>query len=219
MIFLIICLVVACVAWTVTQERVFEEPRNYCAEKSESCKKWWQRKLFYIPTCHYCFSHYVAALVLLITGYRLPAFSGIVGFVVTFFVVVLSANVVITFYSLLRQLLKKYTLNGQITESRMEKPKVTPEIPKPYRPLIRPYPPTNTGKLLIKPMSNAVTEVHEGHSSHLLRSEMVDVLVKEDSWGVTRVEVRIAHGVRHTITNKFINGFDMKLEAEVDAEE
>ena len=28
----------ACIAWTVTHEEVFSEPRQYCMKKSESCR-------------------------------------------------------------------------------------------------------------------------------------------------------------------------------------
>ena len=64
--------VVACVAWTVTHEKVFEEVHDWCARQSENrAKPWWLRKWFYLFTCEYCFSHYVSAAVVLGTGYHL----------------------------------------------------------------------------------------------------------------------------------------------------
>ncbi len=50
---------IACIAWTVTHEEVFKEPREYCVKKSKSCQRLLQRKFFYLFTCEYCFSHYV----------------------------------------------------------------------------------------------------------------------------------------------------------------
>jgi hypothetical protein len=35
---IILSIVVASIAWTVTQEEIFREPREYCAEKSKNCK-------------------------------------------------------------------------------------------------------------------------------------------------------------------------------------
>src|SRR5689334_5541708 len=62
---------IACVAWTVTHEEVFKEPREWCVRQSERAPRLYQRKFFYLFTCEYCFSHYVAACAVLLTGYRL----------------------------------------------------------------------------------------------------------------------------------------------------
>ena len=72
--------VVACVAWTVTHEKVLEEARTWCQRQSESrARPWWVRKFFYLFTCEYCFSHYVSAAVVLVTGYYLllPGWRGL----------------------------------------------------------------------------------------------------------------------------------------------
>lgn len=64
--------VVACFAWTVTHEKVFEEPREWCQRQSENrARPWWVRKWFYLFTCEYCFSHYVSAAIVLATGFHL----------------------------------------------------------------------------------------------------------------------------------------------------
>jgi len=62
---------VACVAWTVTHEEIFREPRDYCIRRSTDDPRLLVRKLFYLGTCEYCFSHYVALVAVLGTGYRL----------------------------------------------------------------------------------------------------------------------------------------------------
>ena len=58
---LILAVPTASVAWTVTHEEVFREPREYCLQRSRKCRRLIERKFFYLFTCEYCFSHYVAA--------------------------------------------------------------------------------------------------------------------------------------------------------------
>ncbi len=62
---------VACVAWTVTHEELFREPREYALERSTGDPRILVRKFFYLLTCEYCFSHYVALAAVLTTGFRL----------------------------------------------------------------------------------------------------------------------------------------------------
>lgn len=62
---------VACVAWTVTHEEVFKELHQWCVRKSDRCTRLYQRKFFYLFTCEYCFSHYVAGAAVLMTDFRL----------------------------------------------------------------------------------------------------------------------------------------------------
>src|ERR671920_1296833 len=85
---------VACVAWTVTHEEVFREPREFCVEKSRQCRRWYQRKFFYLFTCEYCFSHYVTLLFLVLTRFRL-LLDDWRGHVLAFFAGVWVANVYI----------------------------------------------------------------------------------------------------------------------------
>jgi hypothetical protein len=67
----VLAAVVACLSWTVTHEQVLEEPREWCARRSERAERWYVRKWFYLFTCEYCFSHYVSAAVVAGTGFRL----------------------------------------------------------------------------------------------------------------------------------------------------
>ena len=78
---------VACVAWTVTHEEVLRESRQYCQEESSRARSLARRKFFYLFTCEYCFSHYVAAAILIITRYRL-LFPDWRGYLVAFFTLV-----------------------------------------------------------------------------------------------------------------------------------
>ena len=91
--------VVACLAWTVTHEAVFEEVRGWFARQSENrARPWWVRKWFYLFTCEYCFSHYVTALALLITNYKL-LFDDWRGYLMAFFALPFVANVYIGLYA------------------------------------------------------------------------------------------------------------------------
>ena len=92
---------VACVAWTVTHEEVFREPREYCRYCSQSCRSLAARKFFYLFTCEYCFSHYVTALFLILTRYRL-LFDDWRGYLLSFFALVFVANIYMSLYSRLR---------------------------------------------------------------------------------------------------------------------
>lgn len=92
---------VSCVAWTVTHEDVFREPRNYCKQCSRSCRWIWQRKFFYLFTCEYCFSHYIAIVFIALTGFRL-LLDNWFGYVIGFFALVWVANLYMSFYGQLR---------------------------------------------------------------------------------------------------------------------
>ena len=102
----ILSIVVACIAWTVTKEEVFKEPREFCIDKATSCRKLYQRKFFYLFTCEYCFSHYVTFFVLIITRHQL-LYSDWRGSVLSFFCIVWIANVYMSLYNLIRIDLKK----------------------------------------------------------------------------------------------------------------
>lgn len=97
---------VACVAWTVTHEQVFEEFHEWCVARSESARTWWARKFFYLFTCEYCFSHYVAALAIAVTGFRLLQ-ADWTGIVIAWFSLVWIANVYMSLYVRLRLDIKR----------------------------------------------------------------------------------------------------------------
>src|SRR5438309_7628266 len=97
----ILSIPVSCVAWTVTHEEIFREPRDFCAEKSKTCQNLLQRKFFYLFTCEYCFSHYVTAGFLFITRYKL-LFDDWRGYLLSLFAVVFVANAYMSLYSRLR---------------------------------------------------------------------------------------------------------------------
>lgn len=92
---------IACIAWTVTHEEVLRESRQYCQEESARARSLARRKFFYLFTCEYCFSHYVAAAILIVTRYRL-LFADWRGYLVAFFALVWIANQYMSIYNRLR---------------------------------------------------------------------------------------------------------------------
>jgi hypothetical protein len=98
---LLLAIPVACVAWTVTHEEVFREPREFCKRKSEQARAIPKRKFFYLFTCEYCFSHYVAALALWIFHFEL-VFAGWRGYLIAWFALVWIANVYMSLFNRLR---------------------------------------------------------------------------------------------------------------------
>lgn len=111
----ILAIPIACVSWTVTHEEVFREPRDYCVNRSKSCRRWYERKFFYLFTCEYCFSHYVTAAFLLITRFKL-LFDGWRGYLLALFALVWIANQYISIYNRLRLDIKSEKLESEIKE-------------------------------------------------------------------------------------------------------
>lgn len=98
---LILSIPVACVAWTVTHEEVFRESRDYCQEQSRTARNLSRRKFFYLFTCEYCFSHYVAGFFLIVTRFKLllPDWRG---YLIAWFALVWIANQYMSIYNHLR---------------------------------------------------------------------------------------------------------------------
>lgn len=110
---------VACIAWTVTHEEVFREPREYCKRRSQNCRRWYERKFFYLFTCEYCFSHYIAVIFLFITRYKL-LFDGWRGYLIAWLALVWIANQYMSIYDRLRLDIKSERLEGEIKEEVAE---------------------------------------------------------------------------------------------------
>ena len=115
----VLAIPVACVAWTVTHEEIFAELREICAKKSERCKRLLQRKFFYLFTCEYCFSHYVAAAVVGLADFRLllPDWRGLV---LAWFSVVWVANVYMSLFGRLRLDIKRERVETEAVEKAVE---------------------------------------------------------------------------------------------------
>ena len=115
----ILAIPIACIAWTVTHEEIFREPREWCERKQHAARSAWTRKLYYVFTCEYCFSHWVTAMVLVVTGYRL-LYADWRGFAVALFSLVWIANVYMGIYGRIRLDLKHERLEIATQEAVLE---------------------------------------------------------------------------------------------------
>lgn len=110
---------IACVAWTVTHEEVFKEPREYCSNRCKTGKTILERKFFYLFTCEYCFSHYVTAFFLFLTGYQL-LINDWRGYLIAWFSLVWIANIYMSLFGLIRQDIKFEKAEIEIMEEKIE---------------------------------------------------------------------------------------------------
>lgn len=115
----LLALPVACIAWTVTHEEIFREPRDYCEKKSKNCKSLLERKFFYLFTCEYCFSHYISLFFILITRYTL-LYAGWRGYIIAFFALVWIANIYMSIFGLVRVGLKKEKAVANLQEEKLK---------------------------------------------------------------------------------------------------
>ena len=127
---LLLSIPVACVSWTVTHEEIFREPRDFCQRQSESAKLALVRKFYYLFTCEYCFSHYVALIALWLTGWRflLPDWRGVV---LGWLAVVWVANQYMSLHARLRVDIKSERLEAELLEEQLsENPSPGSEAPR-----------------------------------------------------------------------------------------
>jgi len=119
---LLLAIPVACVAWTVTHEEVFREPREYCVEQTKRAATLPRRKFFYLFTCEYCFSHYISAIFLAITRFHM-LYQGWRGYLVALFALVWVANQYMSIYNRLRLDIKHENLEikAQETDVKLHK--------------------------------------------------------------------------------------------------
>ena len=113
---------IACVSWTVTHEEVFREPREWCKQRSENCRKLPVRKFFYLFTCEYCFSHYVALFFVAITQLQL-LYPGWRGYLIAWFALVWVANVYMSFFNHLRLDIKHENVEIAVDQTKIDEPR------------------------------------------------------------------------------------------------
>ena len=115
----VLAIPIACIAWTVTHEEVFREPREYFVKRSETSKSIVVRKFFYLFTCEYCFSHYVTIFILILTKFTLlvPDWRG---YILSGFALVWVANIYMSLYAFLRIDIKKERIITKKEEKKIE---------------------------------------------------------------------------------------------------
>jgi hypothetical protein len=111
---------IAAVAWTVTHEEIFREPRTFCARQTEDSPWYVCRKFFYIFTCEYCFSHYVTVFFLIITRYKL-LYDDWRGYLIAGFALVWIANQYMSIYAHLRLDIRKDRIEIKHVEKQVQK--------------------------------------------------------------------------------------------------
>ena len=103
---LLIAIPVASISWTITHEEILREPREFCARCSRQSPRLVVRKFFYLFTCEYCFSHWVALLFLCITRFKL-IFPDWRGYMLGLFALVWIANQYMSIFDRLRLDIKR----------------------------------------------------------------------------------------------------------------
>jgi hypothetical protein len=122
----VLAIPIACVAWTVTHEEIFREPREYCEEKSASAPSLLRRKFFYVWTCEYCFSHYVTIVFLFITRYKL-LFDDWRGYFLAFFALPFISNLYMGLYAQTKLEAKKDRYEARVIKNKAEITRVEAE--------------------------------------------------------------------------------------------
>jgi hypothetical protein len=110
---------IASIAWTVTHEEVFREPREYCVRQSTNSRSMVCRKFFYLFTCEYCFSHWVTAFFLIVTRYKL-LYPDWRGYLVSLFALVYISNFYIGIFGHVKLEVRKNRAEIKAIEAEVE---------------------------------------------------------------------------------------------------
>jgi hypothetical protein len=115
---LLLAMPVATATWTVTHEEIFREAREYCGDQSRDATSVVRRKFFYVFTCEYCLSHYVAAAFVALTGFQLLLHDWR-GYLLAFLATVGVANVYMSHFGRLRIGIKAERLEVAVKEQEV----------------------------------------------------------------------------------------------------
>lgn len=101
--FVLAVLSICTLSWTITQEEIFKEFREWCSKQRTASSSALIQKILYLPTCHYCMSFWLTGVyfcfVPLPKLWILP--------------IIWTSNVIMTAYGLLRQQQKKCSLEAK----------------------------------------------------------------------------------------------------------
>lgn len=114
----VLAIPIASISWTITHEEVFREPRQFFVNRSRNGKTLFTRKFFYLFTCEYCFSHYITALMLVITHYKL-LLNDWRGYLIAGFALVWVANIYMSLYAFIRIDIKKERIKAKTEEEKL----------------------------------------------------------------------------------------------------
>jgi len=118
----ILALPVAVLSWTVTHEEVFREVQEFAKRRRSQARTTFARKLFYLVSCEFCFSHYVSLFFVLLTRFMLllPDWRG---YVIAWLSVVWVANLYMSLYARLRLDVKLERIEIEREQSGMTRKK------------------------------------------------------------------------------------------------
>ena len=114
----VLALPVSSIAWTITHEEIFREPREWAADRSRTAATVVARKFFYICTCEYCFSHYVAAAFVALANFQLLV-ADWRGYLIAWLAVVAVANLYMSLFGRLRVDIKSERLEAEVKEQTL----------------------------------------------------------------------------------------------------
>jgi hypothetical protein len=115
----ILAIPVAWIAWTVTKEEVFREFRDYCSARCEPHRPIVSRKFYYLLTCEYCLSHWVALGCQFVFGFKM-IFEDWRGYFVAYAALVWTANIYMSLYQRTRVSIRKTRAESTRTERDIE---------------------------------------------------------------------------------------------------
>lgn len=118
-VLMILAIPIASISWTVTHEDLLREPRDWCVHRSRASRSLFKRKLFYVVSCEYCFSHWVTMAFLAATQYTL-LFPDWRGYVVAGFSLVWVANLYMSFFARLRLEIREERLEVEQAEAEQK---------------------------------------------------------------------------------------------------
>ena len=113
----ILSIPVACIAWTVTHEEIFKEPREFCLKWSQEKGPILKKKFFYLFTCEYCFSHYVTIAMIFFSDFKMliPDWRG---YIIAGFSIVWIANIYMSIFFRIRINIKKENIEIAVKEKQ-----------------------------------------------------------------------------------------------------
>lgn len=115
----VLAIPISCIAWSVTHEEIFREPREWCVKNAANGRTILIRKAFYLFTCEYCFSHYVTIFFIIFSDYKL-LLGDWRGYIIAGFSLVFVANIYMSLFGLLRQAIKKEKVEIKKIETEEE---------------------------------------------------------------------------------------------------
>jgi len=116
---LILAIPIAWAAWTIGREDLFRELRDFCADRSRTCRQLLARKFFYLFTCEYCLSHWCALAFEFVFQFRM-VFDDWRGYLVAYAALVWTANVYMNLFLRVRVDIRKERAIADHTQRKVE---------------------------------------------------------------------------------------------------